>query len=95
MENFNRKPSRGLEIERPRAMKAGWLCHVVPILPQTLVDFVDSFLALLDESNMKAGGILQLSPFCGSAKCLSRKLCASRTLETVRFRWLSFMCDPP
>src|SRR5713226_6087465 len=83
MENFNRKPSRGLEIERPRAMKAGWLCHVVPILPQTLVDFVDSFLALLDESNMKAGGILQLSPFCGSEQRQNHAVVVGQ--ETHRF----------
>src|SRR6266567_3945796 len=64
-------------------MKAGGLCNVIPVLPQTLVDLVDPLRALLDESNMKARGILQLSPFCGPEQRQNHAVVVGQ--ETHRF----------
>jgi hypothetical protein len=64
MQNFDREAAGRVEIERPRAVQAGRLWDLVAIVSQTLVDLVDPLLALLNETDMKAGWIFHFGAFC-------------------------------
>src|SRR5229473_723458 len=62
-EDFDHESAGSAEIERPGAVHAGRLRDLVAVLAQTLVDLVDSLLALLDEANMKPCRIFELGAF--------------------------------